>query len=64
MAEAASSPSIDANLYAAYGCKVTKWVKLSIVPQNPRALGRRGETYLGICDDIDKWFRFNYERRR
>ncbi|OEF30282.1 DUF2799 domain-containing protein [Vibrio splendidus] len=61
LAEAASSPSIDADLYAAYdqGYEVGKTQYCS---QNPRALGRRGETYLGICDDVDKWFRFSFER--
>ena len=60
LAKSASSP-IDSELYAAYD-KGYEVGRAEYCSQNPRALGRRGETYNGICDDIDKWFGFNFER--
>ena len=61
MADDDFSPSMCENLYAAYG-QGYEVGKTQYCSQNPRTLGRRGETYLGICDDVDKWFRFNFER--
>lgn len=61
LADLAKAPSVDADLYTAYdqGYEIGR---VEYCSQNPRSLGRRGDSYFGICDDIDKWFRFNFER--
>jgi hypothetical protein len=59
LSKSAVSP-IDSELYAAYD-KGYEAGRIEYCSQNPRSLGRKGEQYHGICDDIDKFFRMKFE---
>ncbi|MCG9680743.1 DUF2799 domain-containing protein [Vibrio sp. Isolate24] len=38
--------------------------KTAYCQQNPYALGSRKQSYFGICDDVDKFFRMKFEAGR